>query len=478
MFVTNLVPGGLSVKWNNTCFADTSGSMAATGSTPGHYRVTIDAQHPDHLFCSDSYVFATVEGLMVKTIDQGTNTFDWNVSSTATAAERWDVETKGLRVMSLRDDILQSIVDIIETALLFVPELTQGVPTDSAQVNLEFLAKYAQVNMEKRTVSNVPVPVEDIHSGDFFGVIRLDGLDPMLAWAMGSTTGHTTVALELEDGQMHICESTAKDSYWPVNGIQCTPYAQWVDQALAAGYNVVHAPLTAEKRAAFNATAAQEFFRSTEGLDYGYHNMLYGWIDTETGNYPCLPPDYSSVCLTWEAIEVLFALVDKLVPSIGDLMWNQALNHRLGTQGLRTAEIWYTANKAGITTAKLPTLPELDTWRYNTTRYNADNHVVGRSMVCCVFVCHIWKAAGLFDNLDGDVNCGEQTNFDDYSLTLLDPTPAISDACKAANPGSPICQLTGNYTLQLNDYAARTPYAWMDQECPSLAPHYDRPSNC
>lgn len=35
----------------------------------------------------------------------------------------------------------------------------------------------------------------DIHSGDFLGVIRMDGLDPMLAFGMGSHTGHTAVAL-------------------------------------------------------------------------------------------------------------------------------------------------------------------------------------------------------------------------------------------------------------------------------------------
>ena len=34
-----------------------------------------------------------------------------------------------------------------------------------------------------------------IHSGDFIGVIRLDGLDPVLAFGMGSHTGHTAVAL-------------------------------------------------------------------------------------------------------------------------------------------------------------------------------------------------------------------------------------------------------------------------------------------
>ena len=64
---------------------------------------------------------------------------------------------------------------------------------------------------------------------DFFGIVRLDGLDPMLAWAMGSTTGHTTVALwnrstaDAADDYLMVCESTAKDVYWPVNGVQCTP---------------------------------------------------------------------------------------------------------------------------------------------------------------------------------------------------------------------------------------------------------------
>lgn len=60
----------------------------------------------------------------------------------------------------------------------------------------------------------VEIPEDTIQSGDFFGVIRLDGLDPMLGWAMGSTTGHTTVAIRDDDGQLYIHESTVKDDYW------------------------------------------------------------------------------------------------------------------------------------------------------------------------------------------------------------------------------------------------------------------------
>lgn len=88
--------------------------------------------------------------------------------------------------------------------------------------------------MQARSVNLVNISEAEVHSGDFLGVIRLDGLDPMLAWAvsagahmlaflivlffkMGSTTGHTTVALWI-DGELYICESTVKDSYWPTNG--------------------------------------------------------------------------------------------------------------------------------------------------------------------------------------------------------------------------------------------------------------------
>ncbi len=67
------------------------------------------------------------------------------------------------------------------------------------------------------------------------------------------------------DGELYICESTAVSSYWPTNGIQKTPYKTWLKLAEAAGYNVVHAPLSAAVRGRFNEQAAIDFFRSVEG---------------------------------------------------------------------------------------------------------------------------------------------------------------------------------------------------------------------
>lgn len=119
-------------------------------------------------------------------------------------------------------------------------------------------------------------------------------------------------------------------------------------------------------------------------------------------------------------------------------------------------------------------------------------------MVCCVFVCNIWKAGGLFRDLDNQINCGELTNWDVYSLAIYDkgaqPAPAAvpiathahtphpagarPEQCVRADPENPLCQLMGEVKLVLNNFNTKQPYRHMAERCPGLAPTYDRPNNC
>lgn len=66
---------------------------------------------------------------------------------------------------------------------------------------------------------------------------------------------------------------------------------------------------------------------------------------------------------------------------------------------------------------------------------------------------------------------------DDYALNILD-APARPAECVAADPENPLCQIEGEYTVELNDFATKTPYANMAQKCPSKPPKYDKPSDC
>lgn len=66
-----------------------------------------------------------------------------------------------------------------------------------------------------------PAPEEgEVKNGDMFGVLRMDGLDPMLAWGMGATTGHVVTALWVE-GELVIVESQVRDGRTDGRGVGC-----------------------------------------------------------------------------------------------------------------------------------------------------------------------------------------------------------------------------------------------------------------
>lgn len=470
-----LVPGAGPMKWSAPCFG-ASQAEAEADEDGESLNLRFEMANPSSLLCVDHYMLATIDGLWTTTFfRRGAHSLRWRLPESARPAERWDTKEKGVRVFRFRDGPIQTVIDILDTASLFLPAETEaGVDAGTDQRNTYFMRHYAAQPMVPRTAGDVEVDESLIQSGDFFGVLRLDGLDPMLAWAMGSTTGHTTVALRM-DGELYVAESTVADSYWPTNGIQATPYRQWLKQAKHAGFHVVWAPLTPEARARFNETAAVEFFRENAGLNYGYNNLLFGWLDTVSDNYPCLPPDYKH-CMSWEVVEILYAAMDRLAPATADQLFGQALNHRLGTDRLRAPELLRQTHARGIAAHTLPTLVEQDAWRYRTTKNGKP--VEGRSMVCCVFVCHVWKAAGLFANFTDAVNCGELTNWDDYALNVLQARPDRPAACRAADPDNALCQLMGDHKVTLNNLSSKAPYPHMAEHCPSKAPHYEKPPRC
>ena len=89
---------------------------------------------------------------------------------------------------------------------------------------------------------------------------------------------------------------------------------------------MIHLPMRREYWTKFNETKAREFFYETEGLSYGFHNFLFGWIDTVEDNYPPLVPA--------KLIPILLSFIERVMPEQMDIFVDQALNKRLGTEGL------------------------------------------------------------------------------------------------------------------------------------------------
>jgi hypothetical protein len=294
---------------------------------------------------------------------------------------------------------------------------------------------------------------------------------------MGSHTGHTTVALR-DNGTLYVAESTGKTKYWDVNGVQRTPYREWIPRAREAGFSVVHLPLTEETRQAFDEKAANAWFKTVDGLDYGFSNMLWGWVDTLKDNYPCLP-QYApgEYCLSWEALETLFPQAGKMSGAIAQL-YNESWNFRVtgsALSNLSPTELYREALKKGMSLASIPTIVERDDAIYTQVLRNGTK-ARGPAMVCNVFVCNLWRAGGLLKGVD--FNCAEQTNRDVYSLDIVAPPKTRPPQCVAADPNNTLCQIMGSYVLELPDAGTKRAYAHMHEKCPSMAPEYKLPDGC
>ena len=136
----------------------------------------------------------------------------------------------------------------------FIPYFDTKTPEYMEQTNISFLEAAMNFKVEKRPIYEVKIPAEMIHSGDFFLISRLDGLDPMIQYGTGSRGGHCTNALWFGD-ELYIVES--QDTwYWPNKNIQRTPYAQWIEYAKEASYNTIWLPLNEEQRQKFDEKAA------------------------------------------------------------------------------------------------------------------------------------------------------------------------------------------------------------------------------
>jgi hypothetical protein len=85
------------------------------------------------------------------------------------------------------------------------------------KANVKFLKDNIGLDLVERPVQKVEIDPDTIQSGDFFGIMRLDGLDPMIMYGTGSKIGHNVMALRF-DGELYVVES--QDAwYWPTHGL-------------------------------------------------------------------------------------------------------------------------------------------------------------------------------------------------------------------------------------------------------------------
>ncbi len=74
-----------------------------------------------------------------------------------------------MRFFQWTNNSLETLVQIVDTALLFLPELINPVDAASAARNQYFMKVYAQRTMDKRPTPVVTIDESTVQSGDFLG---------------------------------------------------------------------------------------------------------------------------------------------------------------------------------------------------------------------------------------------------------------------------------------------------------------------
>lgn len=414
----------------------------------------------------DLYLLGTVSQLAFHSVSSaGTHNVSVPVNNWPEGSAEW-VETFGVRVFAFNQDAITAIVDLVSTVELFIPSETEGpaVPPASIPRTLAFMREYAMNPLPPSGLKSVTdVHPDDIPSGTILAILRLDGLAALEDWGTGAHTDHIAMAFRWDNGTLMVVESTDTTSYWTRPNIQMHTWEEWVPLALAADFNIMLLAPSEATQAAFDSQAAQAFIEKSTGLPYGYHNFLWGFVDTPSGNLP-----YPA---TWELLEVVFGVVSGFDSAIAKKMWEYAFNFHIGTQGLNTPQVALHAWKQlGMTMGEVMAVPEQDDWVYPD----------GPSMVCDVYACEIFKAGGVFGPLAQDIQCTEFNNKDLYSLALFNATYwEHVPACRDNSPTTDTCQLMGNYTITLDGFNSIQPYAGMNQRCAALPPAYERlPASC
>ncbi|XVE50604.1 hypothetical protein DITRI_Ditri01bG0176700 [Diplodiscus trichospermus] len=453
------------VNWKGACFYENTAWMEfhnKTGSEFGGGTLHIKVSNAHSWTCMDLYIFATPYRV----------TWDYYFLSREHTLEidEWEgraeyeyVKNKGISIFLMQAGMLGTLTALWDVFPLF---------TNTAwgeNSNIGFLEKHMGASFEVRPqpwVTNITV--DDIHSGDFLVISKIrgrwGGFETLEKWVSGSYAGHSAVCLKDSEGKLWIGESGHENEEGE-DIIVIMPWDEWWDFELSKDDSNPHIallPLHPDVQAKFNETAAWEYALSMAGKPYGYHNMIFSWIDTIDGNYP--PP------LDAHLVASFMTVWSKMQPEYAANMWNEALNKRLGTQGLDLPDILVETEKNGPSFDKLLTIPEQDDWIYSD----------GKSASCIAFVLEMYKAAGLFYPIADSIQVTEFTIKDAYTLRFFENNSSrLPKWCNDADDVKlPYCQILGKYRMELPGYNSIDPYPHMNERCPSMPPKYYRPQNC
>lgn len=151
-------------------------------------------------------------------------------------------------------------------------------------------------------------------------------MDTFYMVSSGSQVGHVAVALRDDNGELFIIE--AQSAFYFKNGesgVQSTKFADWLELANAADFDVAWIPLREDiRKTKFNAKKARSYFKLTAGAPYSHRAQFFSVVDTVEDNY------FSPI--SSELVPFMVRYMQSLYPSTFGIIFKEALNKRIGVK--------------------------------------------------------------------------------------------------------------------------------------------------
>ena len=454
---------GEQYSFSSRCFANNLVTLSEISIDT--ITLKLENYNKTETFCSELFIFHTSNKNFLQFVAfAGEHEI---VLKRVTQDDKDEIKVNGIKLLSFCNGFFTTLKSLFNTLKLFYgglglnqsaknPRFGPKILKDQEKANIRFLELFAHFYPERRNDTVVYFDKSYVKTGDLILIGRLDGLDPVIMVGAGGHFGHCCVASWI-DGELYVLESQSA-WYWPKENIQRTKWDEWIEYAHNADFNVVLLPLREEYRQKLDADKANAWFNTVEGLPYGYHNFVFSWIDTPDNNFPFVTNgDFS---------ELFFSLLSKVYRPFIDLIVTEALNIRLGTQGLTFQQTVAEFARRGKRFVDVMAEPEVDGIEYHD----------GLSYVCSAFVAAYWKNGGLFGDLI--INPNEFGPKDLYQMDIFDVNTQRPQECIDDNPDLNYCQIMGKFVFTLDNYSTITPYSNMNERCSSLAPDYVREEGC
>jgi len=365
-----------------------------------------------------------------------------------------EISVNGIRLFSFCQ---QNVLDILWSFFKTLEPFGRKNPLDIFHHDPDFAMK-AVIDILTRYIGNPPIERDPnvqnstvlideniIKTGDHFAISSVSDYATIMQLGTFAHTTHSAVACRFNN-TLYICESSGS------GGIRKVPYRQWIEMIKNQNESTAFLPLREEWRSKFDEEKALEWFKTMEGLPWGFDDLIFTFFDTPTSN---MPDQIDS-----EFLLTFMSFFSQYTSVFRQEIILEGLNIRLNTTNLTLVQIVAEASRRNMTFEEILSIPEKDGTIYSD----------GQNLVCSTLVVAFWKAGGMFSGME--INAAEFTIRDVYELNIFenDLKNLRPQACKDADPDLEYCQIVGKYKLTLPYYNTVTPYSNMNERCPLLPP--------